>query len=107
MKNRADALWRFLALFYWFLALFYWFLALFIGFWLCSIGFWLCSFCFFLSSFFFCSSCPSDAGNTVAGRLQLVELIQHRNKKRTDRTWIDISVACHKLLAYGNDKTAL
>ena len=67
-------------------------------------------FAFFLSfflSFFFCSSCPGDAGNTVAGRLQLVELIQHRNKERTDGTGVDISVAGHKLLAYGNDKMAL
>ena len=87
MKNRADALWRFLAFFYW------------------LFDFLL--FAFFLYSFFFCSSCPGDAGNTVAGRLQLVELIQHRNKERADGTWVDISVACHKLLAYGNDKTAL
>lgn len=62
-------------------------------------GFWL--------SFFLLIFLPGDADNTVAGRLQLVELIQHRNKKRTDGTWVDISVACHKLLAYSNDKTAL
>ena len=81
------------------------FLLLFFDFLLFAFFFLL--FAFFLSSFFFCSSCPGDAGNTVAGRLQLVELIQHRNKERTDGTWVDISVACHKLLAYGNDKTAL
>ena len=65
---------------------------------------------FFLLVSFFCFLLlflSGDAGNTVAGRLQLVELIQHRNKERTDGTWVDISVACHKLLAYGNDKTAL
>jgi len=51
VKNRADALWRFLALFYWFLALFYWFLALF--YWFLALFFLL----FFLFSFFFSSSC--------------------------------------------------
>ena len=93
MKNRADAVAAsgFL-LFAFFLSSFCFF----------PFFFLLFSFLFFLLLFL-----SGDAGNTVAGRLQLVELIQHRNKERADGTWVDISVACHKLLAYGNDKTAL